>query len=183
MHALIIGGDSRLGSALQVRLEASTAWRQVITTSRRAASSRGDNCLYMDLADPSTIVLSSVAFAAAGEVAVFVVAAVPGFGPCERGGDTWRINADAPGEIARQTAAWGWQGWRTIFVSSDAVEVAPHTAYALQKAYAELAVLAAGGCVVRPARIATPEAYGEVAALLERCARDRGFRGVARWPE
>ncbi len=51
----------------------------------------------------------------------------------------------------------------------------------MQKAYAELAVLAAGGSVVRPARMIGPGDYQEVAELMIQMGGEQ-TRQLVRWP-
>lgn len=161
MKAIIIGGDGKLGQTLAIRLN------KAIVTSRRP------NAVYpLDLLNPRFPKQID-----GGTIyTVFHVAAVTSIIQCERDPDTWRVNADAPASLARQAQVLKYP---FIFVSSDAVECAPHLAYAKQKAYAELAVLNCEGCVVRPGRIG-PEQYGDVADLLIDTAK-RGLTGVVRW--
>jgi dTDP-4-dehydrorhamnose reductase len=164
MRALIIGGDSRLGQALVPQLL--LGQHEVICTSRRADRRSSD--VFFDMLEPR------LATSYCSGWRMFIVAAVTGIVKCERDPDAWRINADAPARLARHALN------EAIFVSSDAVEIAPHTAYAKQKAYAELAVLAAGGSVLRPAAITSPEAYESVAKALVALV-ETGNNELRRW--
>lgn len=166
-QALVVGGDSRLGAALVREL----LGRGVTTNSTTRRRGVGFLQPFFDLLDP---VLHPTY--TEGDWTIFVVAAVTGFGACEKGGDSWRVNADAPGAIARACPR------RTVFVSSDAVEFAPHTAYAKQKAYAELAVLAAGGLVLRCGPMTTPAIYALAAgALADLASADVPPGTLCRW--
>lgn len=169
---VIVGGDSRLGQALDRKL----AGQSVVRTSRRLDTAD----LYLDLLDPK---LSDLEFPDAPRVILYLVAAMTGVVQCERDPDSWRVNADAPALLALAARDCNSRScsWRTVFVSSDAVECAPHTAYAKQKAHAESVVLSCGGRVVRPARIGNAQQYEEVAELLLRVGVAPHISSITRW--
>jgi dTDP-4-dehydrorhamnose reductase len=163
---LVIGGDGMVGRALRAELTRSGIafeW-----TSRRG-SSEADirlDLLNLPLAWPE----GEAAYAA-----VYIVAAVPKFADCERDPLTWLINADAPITLARL-----FRKSFVVFISSDVVEYAGNTAYARQKAHAEVYMQAIGNAaVVRPARIA-PEHARRFASFLVAIATTR-HAGLVRW--
>lgn len=149
MKALVVGGDGFVGSNLVAVLV--TRGHDVLATTRR----RGSDVYFLDLAGPITWIPSADV--------VFIVAAVNTFQACEGNPQAFRVNVDAPVEIAR--LAVHEQGAFPVFVSSDCVEWCGATAYARHKALAELGVRMAGGAVVRPSRIA-PERVGNFCDLL-----------------
>jgi len=65
---------------------------------------------------------------------VYLCAAVTRFIECESDPTSYRVNVDAQVEIAREWPA------KVVFVSSQAVERALHTAYGMQKALAEVSL-------------------------------------------
>jgi dTDP-4-dehydrorhamnose reductase len=152
---LVVGGDGLIGRALVARL--CSLGYDVIATSRR--DSVGD--LQLDLADPrSWPVLPRAA-------AAIVVAAVARLGDCERRPElSHSINAVAPALLARRFAE---QGTHCLLLSTDKVfdgtvplrsrgdPLCPTTEYGRQKAAAERAVLAAGGTVLRLAKVLAPD--------------------------
>lgn len=154
MSMLVIGGDSRLGKALID--EAARRLIKVSWTSRRPEYA---SVYHLDMRCPGD--LSPAAWKDASHVVI--VAAITGIVRCERDPAAWLVNADAPASIARQVVAMTRSCW---FVSSDAVEVAPHTAYAKQKFYAELAVLSAGGSIFRPSAISEGQYTRAAGALM-----------------
>lgn len=137
MKALVIGGDGFVGAAL-VALLRSRGHDVTATTRRRELA----DAPFLDLAVP----ISAIPRADT----VFIVAGVNGFQACEGNPSAYRVNVDAPVEIARMAIG---QGAFPVFVSSDSVEWCGATAYARQKAMAELGVRLSGGAVVRPSRI------------------------------
>lgn len=73
--------------------------------------------------------------------AVFICAGKSKFIECEEDRTSYRVNVDAPLAIARRSKC-------LIYLSSDVVERALHTAYGLQKAVAEVGLLAMGNVIV-----------------------------------
>lgn len=161
-----------MGIALKHQLQLD--WYPIVETTRRRERDGPPSLAFLDMRDPEL-----PKFQMGVICTIFVIAAVTGIAQCERDPDTWRINADAPGTIARLGAT---HHARTIFVSSDAVEIAPHTVYAMQKAHAETQVLAAGGAVLRPSRIPA-DRYDEVADDLIQIAEHwSAYQGrIVRW--
>lgn len=166
---LIVGGDAKLGKALAAQLEA--AGHPVAWTTRRGKT-MAYNVRPLDmLLDPKLPWLSP------SPRVVFIVAAITSIARCEQDPTAWRINADAPILLAAAARA---QGSHAVFVSSDAVEIAPHTAYAMQKAHAEVGVLALGGAVFRPARIDPERMVDAARALMDFGVRAHASR-IERW--
>jgi nucleoside-diphosphate-sugar epimerase len=149
--ALVVSGTGLVGGALVATLAAQgTPLAFTVRDSQRWAEER--LAIYLDLLHPP-IKLPGLAqhprLAALWNTSptVFLVAGVSGVINCERDPDTWRVNADAPAMLCCQARE---RGWPVVFLSTGAVEVAPRTAYAQQKAHAEAVVIATGGAVVRP---------------------------------
>lgn len=174
MRALVVGGDGSIGRALRARLRGQ---HEVIWTTRRdlrdAEVFEGEECGRCDLRDMELPHVEK----APGMNVVYLVAAITGAIRCERDPDAWLVNAEAPVALATQAKA---RGWHVVFLTSGAPEVAPHTALAMQKSYAGLAVLLLGGCVVRPVGPVPPERYVELADLLVRVGAE-GRTGLVRW--
>lgn len=171
---IVIGGDGKLGSALCEFLRATG--QKVLYTSRRTYETElgAPGWVYLDMLYP-LLPREHLETSWHGVPIMFIVAAVTGIAQCESDPDTWRVNADAPVLLTGQARPLG---WHVVFVSSSAVETAPHTAYAMQKAHAELGVLAMGGTVFRPARIATHRYKEAAEALATKCMQSRQ---IIRW--
>ena len=73
--------------------------------------------------------------------AVFICAGMSKFIECEEDRMAYRVNVDGPMGIARKIP-------KMVYLSSDVVERALHTGYGLQKAVAEVGLLAMGNVVV-----------------------------------
>lgn len=167
MRALLIGGDSFVGQGLDAELR--LRGHVVLPTTRRHSHAIGLGWPLLDLAQPVNDLPD-------GDVA-FVVAAVTKFRGCEGNSESYRVNVDAPIDIARIMAQ---RGGFCVFVSTDAVEWCGSTAYARQKALAEIGVRLAGGAVVWPGPI-LPEQRREVCSLLADVG-ERRLAGVHVWP-
>lgn len=165
MRALVIGGDGFLGRALVAALK--DAGESVRCTTRRPAFIGAAD--YLDLAEP---------IPALPDVdVVYLVAAITTFQACEGNAEAWRVNVDAPIEVAMQAID---RGSFVVFVSSDAVEWCGATAYARTKAAAEVAIRTLRhSAIVRPARIG-PQRVNELCELMIGIGRDRKA-GVYRW--
>lgn len=182
MRALVVGGDGGIGRALRARLRGQ---HEVSWTTRRdlreAEVFEGEECGRCDLRDMELPwgfdVHKTREVGRATDVVVYLIAAITGAIRCERDPDAWLVNAEAPVALATQAKA---RGWHAVFLTSGAPEVAPHTALAMQKSYAGLAVLLLGGCVVRPVGPVPPERYVEFADLLVRVGAE-GRTGLVRW--
>lgn len=170
MKALVVGGDGKLGAVLCDHLEAK-GHDVVRTTRRRERVDEHDGIFFLDLADDCVLLTYGL------YDIVYLMAAITGVVPAETHPDAWRVNAEAPVALARQASS---RGAHVVFMSSGTVERAPHTASAMQKSYADLAVTLLGGCVVRPLPVVPPEKYGEVADLLVSVG-ERRTRGTVRW--
>jgi dTDP-4-dehydrorhamnose reductase len=162
MTALVIGGDGFVGSALVALLRERRC--DVAATTRRPRAPG----IFLAMALPVQAIPAAEA--------VFIVAAVNTFQACEGNPQAYRVNVDAPVEIARLAIA---QGGFPVFVSSDAVEWCGASAYARQKALAELGVRMVGGAVVRPSRV-EPHRVGNLCELLLDVATRR-LPGVHHW--
>jgi dTDP-4-dehydrorhamnose reductase len=137
---LVIGGNGLVGSILAEGLRP----KPIVTTRRTDQPDR----LFMDLSEPVKSLPD--------HDVVFIVAAVNGFQACEGNPVAYRVNVDAPIAIARLSKSMG--GF-PVFVSSDSVEWCGSSAYARQKALAEIGLTMCDGAIVRPNRI-TPAKVG-----------------------
>lgn len=90
--------------------------------------------------------------------AVFMCAGMSKFIECEEDRAAYRVNVDAPLAIARCSN-------KLVYLSSDVVERALHTGYGLQKALAEVGLLAMGNTVV--ARICKRVNRANIAAVCK----------------
>lgn len=175
MYALVVGGDSKLGRALCDRLLA--RGHEVVKTTRRnnpdAPVRREETIVDFDMLDPQQLPVEDDGT----PYVLYIMAAITGIAPASSHPDAWRVNAEAPVALAMQAKE---RGWHVVFMSSGAVERAQETASARQKAYADLAVLMMGGCVVRPLPTVPPEKYNEVADLLVDIGVTRRA-GLVRW--
>lgn len=170
--AIVIGGRGLVGSALVSKLNSSSNWELHYSQRGVAVDERS---FKLDLATLHDRAIESVtARIVRGRTTVFLVAACTGVVRCEAEPETWAVNFDAPVQLALAAAA---AGGRPIFISSDAVSRAPHTAYARQKAMTELGVLGCGGIVVRPSRI-TQDGAPAFASYLRRVAEVAEQTGV-----
>lgn len=131
MKAIVIGGDSFIGSELARLLE--QQGHEVTRTTRRRGC---EWALYLDMLDPGLLPECDVAF---------ICAAVTRFIDCEHKPESYRVNVDAPVAIARQQEA---RRALVVYLSSEAVEKALHTAYGLQKALTEAALSGIGNAIV-----------------------------------
>lgn len=150
MNSLVIGADSFIGSAL-IRMLESRSISVVGTTHRNTANA--ENLFYFDLenTNPETLPDAAITYLCAGKTK---------FVECERDRNAYQVNVDAPRLIAKELYIRGicreknHLSRRLIYLSSEAVEVALHTAYGLHKAFAENAVMKYdNACVVRLPRV------------------------------
>lgn len=174
MRALVVGGDSKLGRALCDRLLA--CGHEVVRTTRRASGTwrRNESFVELNMLDPR---LPRPGYPGPDFHVVYIMAAITGVVPAEKHPDAWRVNAEAPVALALEAHK---RGCSIVFMSSGTVELAPHTASAMQKRYAEAIIHMLGGCVVRPLPTVPSEKYDEVAALLVDVG-EQGRTGVVRW--
>jgi nucleoside-diphosphate-sugar epimerase len=184
---LVVGGDSTVGKALVEQLfkfNSAMVTREISYTTRRAVTRK--NQLHLDLSNP---VLPEGDWDL-----IYLVAAITGIMGCEVTSESWRVNADGPAQLALQASKQlrmrdmapgeDYNGHvnaspHVVFISSDAVELAPGLAYSMQKAYAESVILPLGGTVVRPARI-FPEKLDNLVELLIDVGINRKS-GLHRW--
>ena len=105
--------------------------------------------------------------------AVFMCAGMSKFIECEEDRMAYRVNVDAPLAIARCSNKF-------VYLSSDVVERALHTSYGLQKALAEVGLLAIGNTVI--ARICKRVNRANIAsvckALVELASKPPGLYRV-----
>jgi dTDP-4-dehydrorhamnose reductase len=144
MKVLVIGGSGLIGSAVVRHFR--SCLHEVLAPSHAE----------LDLANPPVEL---------PQVDAAVICAGPkGFRPCEAEGaiPSWRINVDGVLDIGIRLMR---AGASLVFVSTDAVEWAD-SAYARQKAYAEIGLRAAGSpAIIRPERV-TPEAVVDLAIAI-----------------
>lgn len=148
---LLIGGYGLVGTAIREVLAANAA--SFIPTTRREPP---PGWLHLDLAKPMAWQLPMA-------TRVLLVAALPGFGPCEGNPLAYRINVDAPIEIAREMLSK--QPTRPPFItfmSTDAVENLGLNAYARHKQIVECYMRTIGAAIIRPSKI-TPDNVAEFA--------------------
>ena len=174
MKILIVGGDSKVGKALnECFYKQQPSQHEVITTTRDAVNHKHQRHLNL---------LNPVLPANEDFDLIYLVAAVTGIMACEADAqNSWRVNADGPAQLALQaynTGGLGQMPPHTVFISSDAVESGPKLNYSMQKAYVEGIVLSLGGSVVRPAWIG-PEMDSVVKLLVEVGTKRKP--GLHRW--
>ena len=174
MKILIVGGDSKVGKALnECFYKQQPSQHEVITTTRDAVNHKHQRHLNL---------LNPVLPANEDFDLIYLVAAVTGIMACEADAqNSWRVNADGPAQLALQAAGAHQNPKFThiVFISSDAVESGPKLNYSMQKAYVEGIVLSLGGSVVRPAWIG-PEMDSVVKLLVEVGTKRKS--GLHRWP-
>lgn len=180
MRTFVIGGDGGLGAALCTRLLEEGHF--VLKTTRRDITGHEylrprEQLTYFDLTKPDLPARNVLQGHYERGLVVYIMAAITGIMRAETDALAWHVNAEAPVLIARQAHE---RGWPVVFISSGTVERAQHTALARQKAYADLAVIMLGGCVVRPLPFVPPERFHEIADLLMRIGEE-GRTGVVRW--
>jgi dTDP-4-dehydrorhamnose reductase len=163
VKVLVVGGDGMIGSAITRELR--KKGHDVIPTSRRDPLPEGS--MRLDLEDFSYLPACDV---------VYLVAAIHTFDGCIRSDAAYRINVDAPCEIARRAVK---QNAFPVFVSSDAVEKCGETTYARQKSFVEMVMHSLGGAIVRPSRV-TPDRLESLVELMRRVGEKRE-PGVFRW--
>ncbi len=105
---------------------------------------------------------------------VYIVAAITKPLVCERMPESYRVNVDAPREIARMSLPAN-----IVFLSSDAVENAIHTAYGMQKAHAEMRLQSVCAPVIVRISKVTPERLGDLCNFLVGLCNARP--GVYHW--
>jgi nucleoside-diphosphate-sugar epimerase len=157
VRELIIGGDGFIGTALRRSLPEAVA-----TTRRRDMVGP-----FLDLLEVRAVPACDVAYLCAG---------ANGAKACEGSQAAFRVNVDAPIEIARLVAAGG--GF-TVFVSSMSVEWLS-TAYQRHKLAAEGALRAMPAVgIVRAGRVVKTN-LDELCETLIHVGRNR-VAGVTRW--
>jgi nucleoside-diphosphate-sugar epimerase len=149
MKAIVIGGDGFIGSRLAAML--AEHGHEVTRTSRRTDD---EGAIYLDMLDPGYLPECDVAF---------ICAAVTRFIDCEQQPESYRVNVDAPVAIADALEA---RRSLVVYLSSEAVEKALHTAYGLQKALTEAALAGIGNAIVARLGKTTEENVGGVCEAL-----------------
>lgn len=163
MRAIVVGGDGLIGSALVDVLRARGI--EVTATTRRSLS---DGFL-LDLAKP-------IGDLPAADI-VFLVAAMPKVFDCQGSELAWRVNADAPIEIAQ---LYHFQhNAHIVFVSSDSIHRFGSCDYARAKLHVEGVLQSMRASIIRPAPVARERAV-ECAAFIADVALYRP-RGIHRW--
>lgn len=155
MKAIITGANGYIGKALAERLQPS-----VIGTTRRTLD-------LLEIGDLKRFESPDV---------VYLCAAKTRFIDCERDPTAYRINVDAQIELA---SFWGHA--KIIYLSSEAVESALHTAYGMHKALAEVGLRAVCNPII--ARICgkvTDLTLPHLVNWLHGLAHSKP--GVHRWP-
>lgn len=126
-RALIVGGDSCIGTALYIELV--TLGIDLIATTRRTDKPQRR---YLDLAKQlGDLPLCDTAFLCAG---------IKGFKECERDPMAWRVNVDGMLAVGRRLMK---RDTFVVYVSTDAVEWSSN-AYARQRAMVELGLQSIG---------------------------------------
>jgi len=108
----------------------------------------------------------------------FLCAGTKGFAECEGNRAAFRSDVDGNIRLARHLLK---QGTFVVFVSTDAVEWALHTAYARNRHMVELAIGGAPGVAIfRPAKFDV----STVASVAQLCASIglNRIEGLTRWP-
>lgn len=131
MKAIVIGGDGLIGAHLAQTLR--DRGHEVIRTTRRLGD---EGALFFNMEHAVGVPKCDVAF---------ICAAVTKFIDCEQDQMAYRVNVDAPVAIATELKA---MGATVVYLSSEAVEKALHTAYGMHKALVEAALAGIGNAIV-----------------------------------
>jgi dTDP-4-dehydrorhamnose reductase len=157
MRALVIGAGGKIGSALVKALE--LAGHEPVGVTRK----------FLDL----TALPSSIEDAIGPADVVYICAASTRFIDCESDPDAYRVNVDAPIEIAKQYMA------QIVYISSEAVERALHTNYGMHKALAEIGLRAVCNPVI--ARLGKVDSWSMQDACEFLVSLSNARPGVYRW--
>ncbi len=155
MRALIIGGNGYIGSQLKGALE-NIFW-EVTATYREDY-----DLLNLPSVQPDIDV-------------VYICAAMTRFIECEDDARAYRINVDAPINIAK-----AYPQAKIIYLSSEAVERAIHTAYGMHKALAEIGLRTVCEPVIVRLSKVEPHKLAECCTYLASLSDHRP--GVYHWP-
>ena len=148
MKIMIAGADSYIGRELCGYL----AGHQLVRTSRRGL---GD--MHLDF-----LSVPQVSMPTWGDVqAVYICGAMTRFIDCESNPLAYRINVDAPVAIAKAMPKA-----RVVYLSSEAVERALHTAYGMHKALAEMGLRAVCNPVIARLSKVYPDNLDQVCKWL-----------------
>ena len=153
MRIFVTGAGGYIGSALAERLRGE---HQVIAPTRRE----------FDLLEFEPLDLSRF-----GADVVYLCAAKTRFIDCERDPNAYRVNVDAQIALARYFP-------KAIYLSSEAVESALHTAYGMQKALAEVGLTKFNATIARLGKV-TDQNLSALTYWLSRLVDARP--GVYRW--
>ena len=160
---MVVGSDGAVGAALSAHLLALGV--SVYRTTRRIGQQDGK--MHLELTEP---------VGSLPEVdVIFFCAGVARFIDCETQEAAYRVNVDAPMEIARSMPRGLF-----VFLSSDAVQKALHTNYGMHKALAEMGLRALPrAAVVRLGRVQ----QDDLPQLCERLAviGAQGKAGLFMW--
>lgn len=161
MITLVVGATGILGAALMKDERLGARWG----TTRKAI--HGYVTYDLDSEAPPQSPRPDLAFLCAG---------TKGYAECEGNRKAFRSDVDGNIRLARYLVA---QGTFVVFVSSDAVEWALHTAYARNRFMVELAVGALPGTAIfRPARFDAKTVPAFACAQVGLDQRE----GLTRWP-
>lgn len=164
MKALVVGGNGLIGSALAEVLHERCI--DVNVTTRRPHQ---HGRLFLDLSQP-------IPEMPPADV-VFLVAAMPKVFDCQGSELAWRVNADAPIEIAQHYHFD--MDAHVTFVSSDSIHRFGSCDYARAKLHVEGVLHGMRASIIRPAPVAKDRA-SECAAFIADVGLKR-LRGVHRW--
>lgn len=155
LKALVIGGTSFIGSHLLVHLRKHNAKTQFTTRHT------------LDLLNvPDELPQADV---------VYICAAMTRFVECEDSRFAYRCNVDAPTQIAQRCP-----GSRIVYLSSEAVERAIHTAYGMHKALAEISLRqVCDPIIVRLSKVGPTTVHDCCDFLWRLSAREPG---IYHWP-
>lgn len=143
MKILIIGVDGFIGSVLNVMLSSKITYltHEIVGTSRRRS---GNGIIYFDLAFPTELPKADV---------TYICAAMTRFIECEDNFMSYRTNVDGPIWVTQKQ-----NPGLVVYLSSEAVERAIHTAYGMQKALTEIYMRSQPNtCVVRLPKVTDVE--------------------------
>ncbi len=155
MRALVIGGNSYIGKRLVVELR--KYFSEVVATYHEDY-----DLLDLPSAQPDIQV-------------VFICAAMTRFIECEDDRRAYRVNVDAPINIAR-----AYPEAKIVYLSSEAVERALHTNYGMHKALAEMGLRTVCDPVIVRLSKVDPHDLDECCAYLVEVADQQP--GIYHWP-
>ncbi len=160
MKALVIGAGGKIGANLLKALEG--AGHEAVGVTRK----------FLDL----TALPQDIEAVIGSADVIYICAASTRFIDCEADPDAYRVNVDAPVEIATQ---YKFSGATIVYLSSEAVERALHTNYGMHKALAEMGLRAVGNPVIARLSKVDPWSMDDACDFLVKLANAKP--GVYRW--